>query len=161
MTCIFSVRLKATKFSEYEAIYFPYNLDWRGRVYAIPSFNPQGNDLTKGLLMASIAEPVGKDGIEWLKIHGANCAGVDKVDFGQRKKWVEDNEELILEIARDPLGQPEWIALSAAWRSALNGPVWLNTVSCGSRRYLSRSMDLARVFSTSPRCSKTSGAGVQ
>ena len=104
---------QATKFSEYEAIYFPYNLDWRGRVYAIPSFNPQGNDLTKGLLMASIAEPVGKDGIEWLKIHGANCAGVDKVDFGQRKKWVEDNEELILEIARDPLGQPEWTKMDS------------------------------------------------
>lgn len=104
---------QAEKFAEYEAIYFPYNLDWRGRVYAIPSFNPQGNDLTKGLLMASIAEPVGKDGIEWLKIHGANCAGVDKVDFSQRKQWVEDNQELILEIARDPLGQSEWTKMDS------------------------------------------------
>lgn len=104
---------QAEKFADYEAIYFPYNLDWRGRVYAIPSFNPQGNDMTKGMLMASVAEPVGKDGIEWLKIHGANCAGVDKVDFSQRKKWVEDNEELILEIARDPLGQPEWTKMDS------------------------------------------------
>lgn len=104
---------QAEKFGGYEAIYFPYNLDWRGRVYAIPSFNPQGNDMTKGLLMAAIAEPVGKEGIEWLKIHGANCAGVDKVDFSQRKKWVEDNEALILEIARDPLGQPEWTKMDS------------------------------------------------
>ncbi len=104
---------QAEKFAGYEAIYFPYNLDWRGRVYAIPSFNPQGNDMTKGLLMASIAEPVGKEGIEWLKIHGANCAGVDKVDFDERKRWVEDNEELILEIARDPLGQPEWTKMDS------------------------------------------------
>lgn len=104
---------QADKFAGYEAIYFPYNLDWRGRVYAIPSFNPQGNDMTKGLLMASVAEPVGKDGIEWLKIHGANCAGVDKVDFDMRKRWVEDHEELILEIARDPLGQPEWTKMDS------------------------------------------------
>lgn len=104
---------QAQKFAGYEAIYFPYNLDWRGRVYAIPSFNPQGNDMTKGLLMASIAEPVGKEGIEWLKIHGANCAGVDKVDFDKRKLWVEENEELILEIARNPLGQSEWMKMDS------------------------------------------------
>lgn len=104
---------QAQKFSGYEAIYFPYNLDWRGRVYAIPSFNPQGNDMTKGLLMASIAEPVGKEGIEWLKIHGANCAGVDKVDFDKRKLWVEENEELILEIARNPLGQLDWMKMDS------------------------------------------------
>lgn len=104
---------QAEKFADYEAIYFPYNLDWRGRVYAVPSFNPQGNDMTKGMLMASIAEPVGKDGIEWLKIHGANCAGVDKVDFDERKAWVDANEEMILEIARDPLGQPEWTKMDS------------------------------------------------
>ncbi|WP_443691782.1 DNA-directed RNA polymerase [Pseudomonas sp.] len=104
---------QAAKFADFEALYFPYNLDWRGRVYAIPAFNPQGNDMTKGLLMASKAEPVGLDGIEWLKIHGANCAGVDKVDFGQRKAWVMDNQELILEIARDPLGQPEWTKMDS------------------------------------------------
>ncbi|WP_124340581.1 DNA-directed RNA polymerase [Pseudomonas chlororaphis] len=104
---------QAEKFADYEAIYFPYNLDWRGRVYALPAFNPQGNDMTKGLLMASIAEPVGREGIEWLKIHGANCAGIDKEDFDVRTKWVEDNQELILEIARDPLGQPEWTKMDS------------------------------------------------
>ncbi|MCF7532774.1 DNA-directed RNA polymerase [Pseudomonas petrae] len=104
---------QAEKFAEYEAIYFPYNLDWRGRVYAIPAFNPQGNDMTKGMLMASVAEPVGLEGIEWLKIHGANCAGVDKVDFSKRKAWVIENQELILEIARDPLGQPEWTKMDS------------------------------------------------
>ncbi|KPA96924.1 DNA-directed RNA polymerase [Pseudomonas asplenii] len=99
---------QANKFADYEAIYFPYNLDWRGRVYAIPAFNPQGNDMTKGLLQASVAEPVGTEGIEWLMIHGANCAGVDKVSFAERKQWVLDNEEMILECARDPLGFTEW-----------------------------------------------------
>ncbi|MBM1189374.1 DNA-directed RNA polymerase [Pseudomonas weihenstephanensis] len=104
---------QATKFSAFESIYFPYNLDWRGRVYAIPVFNPQGNDMTKGLLQASIAEPVGEEGIEWLMIHGANCAGVDKVAFDQRKQWVKDNEELILGCAADPLNNTEWTSMDS------------------------------------------------
>ena len=104
---------QANKFAGFEAIYFPYNMDWRGRVYAIPSFNPQGNDMTKGLLQAAQGEPVGLEGIEWLKIHGANTAGVDKVPFNQRKQWVLDNEELILDIARNPLNNTEWMQMDS------------------------------------------------
>lgn len=103
----------ARKFADFEAIYFPHNLDWRGRVYALPSFSPQGNDLTKGLLQASKGEPVGLDGIEWLMIHGANTAGVDKVPFDERKQWVRDNEECILGCARDPLQNTEWMSMDS------------------------------------------------
>lgn len=104
---------QANKFKDFEAIYFPYNLDWRGRVYAIPSFNPQSNDMTKGVLQAAKGEPVGAEGIEWLMIHGANTAGVDKVTFEERKQWVLDNESLILAIAADPLGVTEWMAMDS------------------------------------------------
>lgn len=100
---------QANKFKDYEAIWFPYNMDWRGRVYAIPAFNPQGNDMTKGLLMAAQGEPIGAEGRKWLAIHGANTAGVDKVSFDDRLQWVKDNEELILETARDPLGCTWWM----------------------------------------------------
>lgn len=100
---------QANKFAGYEAIWFPYNLDWRGRVYAIPAFNPQGNDMTKGLLLASKGEPIGPEGRKWLAIHGANTAGVDKVSFTERLQWVEDNKEMILECARDPLGCTWWM----------------------------------------------------
>ncbi|WYW04210.1 RNA polymerase [Pseudomonas phage vB_PpuP-Kallioja] len=104
---------QANKFSEYEAIYFPYNLDWRGRVYAVPAFNPQSNDMTKGILQAAKGEPVGEEGIEWLMIHGANTAGVDKVPFPERKQWVRDNEELILAIAASPLNVTEWMGMDS------------------------------------------------
>lgn len=100
---------QANKFSGYEAIWFPYNLDWRGRVYAIPAFNPQGNDMTKGLLLAAEAAPIGAEGRKWLAIHGANTAGVDKVSFNERLKWVADNEAMILEVAKDPLGCTWWM----------------------------------------------------
>lgn len=104
---------QANKFAGYDAIYFPYNLDWRGRVYAIPAFNPQSNDMTKGILMAAEGEPIGDEGIEWLMIHGANTAGVDKVPFPERKQWVRDNEQLILACANDPLNNTDWMQMDS------------------------------------------------
>ncbi|MDU3350150.1 MAG: DNA-directed RNA polymerase, partial [Clostridium sp.] len=99
---------QANKFSQFKAIWFPMNLDWRGRVYAIPMFNPQGNDMTKGLLTMAKGKPIGLDGFYWLKIHGANTAGVDKVPFPERIKFIEDNHENILACATDPLGNTWW-----------------------------------------------------
>lgn len=104
---------QANKFADFDAIYFPYNLDWRGRVYAIPSFNPQSNDMTKGVLQAAKGEPIGAEGIEWLMIHGANTAGVDKVTFDERKQWVLDNEGLILAIAASPLDVTDWMGMDS------------------------------------------------
>ncbi|CDM21594.1 predicted RNA polymerase [Citrobacter phage CR8] len=94
---------QANKFNQFKAIWFPYNMDWRGRVYAVPMFNPQGNDLQKGLLTLAVGKPIGKEGFKWLKIHGANCAGADKVTFDERIQWVEDNVENILKTAENPM----------------------------------------------------------
>lgn len=99
---------QANKFNQFKRIWFPYNMDWRGRVYAVSMFNPQGNDMTKGLLTLADGKPIGQEGFYWLKIHGANCAGVDKVPFPERIKWVEDNVEHILASAKDPLGYTWW-----------------------------------------------------
>ncbi|QEQ94747.1 putative RNA polymerase [Erwinia phage pEp_SNUABM_10] len=99
---------QANKFAQFKAFWFPYNMDWRGRVYAIPAFNPQGNDMAKGLMTLAKGKPVGEEGLYWLKIHGANCAGVDKVPFPERIKFIEDNHENILASAADPLNNTWW-----------------------------------------------------
>lgn len=99
---------QANKFSQFKAIWFPYNMDWRGRVYAVPMFNPQGNDIQKGLLTLAVGKPIGADGFKWLKVHGANCAGVDKVTFEERIKWVEDNHDNIMAAAKAPMDSIEW-----------------------------------------------------
>lgn len=104
---------QAIKFSKYDKIYFPMNLDWRGRVYAIPYFNPQGNDVSKGLLTFAERKPIGEKGFYWLKIHGANTAGVDKVDFNERIKFIEDNHNEIIKIANDPLSNLWWTELDS------------------------------------------------
>ena len=99
---------QANKFSQFKAIWFPYNMDWRGRVYAVPMFNPQGNDMQKGLLTLAVGKPIGADGFKWLKVHGANCAGIDKVTFEERIKWVEDNHDNIMAAAKAPMDSIEW-----------------------------------------------------
>ena len=99
---------QAEKFAQYERIWFPYNLDFRGRVYAIPAFSPQGTDLTKGLLLLADASPMGTEGEYWLRMHLANTAGLDKEPMDVRQKWTYDNEELILETAKNPLDSLWW-----------------------------------------------------
>lgn len=99
----------AQEFKDYDRIYFPCNMDFRGRVYPIPSFSFQGDDLNKALIEFADA-PACKDyeDIKWLAVHGANLAGVDKVSYEDRIKWVYDNEYHILKSAANPIGYQWW-----------------------------------------------------
>lgn len=100
----------AKEFQKYDAIYFPHQLDFRGRIYPIPQdLNPQGNDLAKGLLHFAEGDPLDNElAVRWFEIHGANCYGVDKVTFTDRRGWVEQNAENIFRSADDPLGFQWW-----------------------------------------------------
>lgn len=99
----------ADTYAEFEAIYFPYQLDFRGRIYAIPSFNPQGNDVTKGLLHFADGKAI-EDGVAagWLAIHGANVYGFDKASLEDRIGWVEENADAIYACAADPVVNRFW-----------------------------------------------------
>lgn len=99
----------AKEFQKYSRIYFPWNMDFRGRMYPIPSFSPQGDDLNRGLLLfADPPECNSMEDIDWMMVQGANCAGVDKVSYEDRRQWVIDNEEHILKSAEDPIGYLWW-----------------------------------------------------
>ena len=105
----------ATKYSLFPAIYFPYNLDFRGRMYAACSFNPQGPDLMKGLLHFAEGKPLTEDSSTWLAIHLANCADAkteagktSKLPLADRVAWVYDNEERIIATAQDPFEDLWW-----------------------------------------------------
>lgn len=94
-----------------QTFHYPYNLDFRGRVYPIPAFLcPQGTTMAKAMLDFKEAKPISsKDGsADWLAIHGANVWGLDKKSFSERINWVHDNQELIKDIAKDPLGCTTW-----------------------------------------------------
>ena len=81
----------AEKFSGSKAIYFPHQMNFRGRVYAVPMFlHPQGCDLSKGLLKFSEGKPIDDArALGWLMIQGANSFGYDKCSFEDRVAWVE------------------------------------------------------------------------
>lgn len=100
----------ATRMAQFEAFYFAYNLDWRGRTYAMgATLNPQGDDLAKGLLQFTKGVPLGDGGTFWLAVHGANCYGVDKVSFDDRVQWVVDHTPEIIASAIDPLVYTFWL----------------------------------------------------
>ncbi len=98
----------ARRYEKFRKIYFPYQLDFRGRIYAVPHLNPQGSDYQKALLRFANGKPLGSEGWKWLAIHGANVAGYDKASFEDRVNWVQDNEDEILSIAADPYNNRGW-----------------------------------------------------
>lgn len=122
----------AEEFVGYDAIYFPYQLDFRGRVYPIPQgLNPQGNDLAKGLLHFSEGDRLDTtSSIQWFKVHGANTFGVDKVSMDERMAWVDANAEHIIRSAEDPLNYQWWTEADSpfcflAWAFEFND--WLQS----------------------------------
>lgn len=98
----------AKRYAKYEEIYFPYQLDFRGRIYAVPQLNPQGCDYQKALIRFANGKPLGSEGWKWLAIHGANVAGNDKVSLEDRVNWIMDHEEEILAIAENPYDNRGW-----------------------------------------------------
>ncbi|GGX90970.1 DNA-directed RNA polymerase [Litchfieldella qijiaojingensis] len=100
----------AEQFSDEDRVYFPHQLDFRGRAYAVPMFlNPQGSDLAKGLLEFADGVPINdEEARAWLAVHGANVYGYDKDSLEGRVEWVEENEQEILASANDPFNNRMW-----------------------------------------------------
>lgn len=106
----------AERFATEEEIFFPFTLDFRGRIYAqVPFLNPQGNDLAKGLLTFAHGKPLGDTGAYWLAVHGANVYGYDKATLDDRNDWVEEHQREILECAADPLATTFWMDADSPW----------------------------------------------
>ena len=96
----------AHDYKDRERFYFPYQLDFRSRVYAIPMFlNPQGVDYAKSLLTFADGQRIGDsdDAPQWLAIHIANCYGLDKETIKDRVEWVNESHEALVAIAEDPM----------------------------------------------------------
>ena len=99
LRCDTEIKLKiAEDFQNYPELFFPHNMDFRGRAYPLhPHLNHMGSDMCRGLLRFANSRPLGENGIGWLKIHLGNLygGGVDKLSLEERKKWAEDNMDLI------------------------------------------------------------------
>ena len=107
----------ATRYKDEEAFYYPYQLDFRGRIYAVPAYlNPQGTGLAKALLQFAEGKALGSmAAVKWLAIHGSNCFGNDKVSLDARYSWVIQHQEDIRLCAEDPYGNRWWTEADDPW----------------------------------------------
>jgi DNA-directed RNA polymerase len=88
---------------EGKPFWFTYSCDFRGRVYCnSPRLSPQGPDHIKGLIEFNSGKPLGREGVRWLAINGANKYGYDKVDYNDRVRWVMDQRDAIRSFVGDP-----------------------------------------------------------
>ncbi|MCJ8158649.1 DNA-directed RNA polymerase [Sphingomonas sp. LaA6.9] len=125
----------ARKLADFPAIYFPHDLDWRGRVYPIPQAgpHPQAGDTGRSLLEFSQGKALGANGARWLAIHVANVFGIDKVSFDDRIEWVDANTAAILDSAKDPLdGQRFWTRADKPWAALAACFEWAGYVEQGA-----------------------------
>lgn len=108
----------AQDYSQYDKFWYVWYADFRGRLYtATAVFSPQGPDIAKGLLLFGNGMKLGKEGLAWLKIHGANRYGYDKVGFAERIKWVDERHDSFIRAAADPLSHRDvWANADKPWQ---------------------------------------------
>jgi DNA-directed RNA polymerase len=108
----------AEQFADEPVIYFPCQLDFRGRAYPLPSgLSPQGSDMARGLLTFAEGQAI-TDGIAagWLAIHGANCLGFDKAPLPDRISYIEAMNDEIEAIAEAPFQNTSWTRADAPFQ---------------------------------------------
>lgn len=120
-------------------MFFPSNVDFRGRVYQIPSFlNYQGPDHCRGLLKFHRGVKIKSEGdLKWLAIHGANSFGYDKVTFAKRIEWAHNYTAEAIRIANDPYSNREWADSDSPWQFLAWCKEWAAYHSKDSKNFLS------------------------
>jgi DNA-directed RNA polymerase len=101
----------AALLADHERFWTAINMDWRGRVYGVPIFNLQREDCVRALFLFADGEPIGEEGLYWLKVHLANCGDDNKISkqpFDERVAWVDGNLSQIVAVASDPLSELWW-----------------------------------------------------
>lgn len=90
-------------------IYFPNNMDFRGRMYPMPGrLNHTGSDPFRATLEFAEPKPLGATGLYWLKVHLANKMGQTKISFADRVRWVDDHITDVVQSAESPLSGDRW-----------------------------------------------------
>lgn len=92
-----------------DAIYYPQNLDFRGRVYPCTSFLSHHNeDLMRALLTFWEAKPLGPNGYDWIQYQLANIYLGSSISMEELRAFVEKNRADILESATSPFSSGSW-----------------------------------------------------
>lgn len=109
----------AERMASEEVLYFPMQLDFRGRYYYRPPFlHPQANDIGRSLLQFANGKPITSEAeADWLRVHGANMYGHNKLSWQARVDWVHEHQLDIEEAGRDPWLTPSfWTEADEPWQ---------------------------------------------
>lgn len=107
----------AERFADEPRFWCPHLLDFRGRFYARPLYlNHNEDDTRRGLIEFANRVTPGPEGERALRIHAANCYGVDKVSFDARIEWVETHAGEIERCVRDPIAEEFWQHAENPWQ---------------------------------------------
>lgn len=117
--CFQNFQLEIAKAVVNETLYFPHNMDFRGRAYPIPPYlNHMGADNARGVLVFNEGKELGVAGLRWLKIHLANVAGYDKASLQEREDYTMEHLDDIYDSVRNPLdGRRWWLKSDDAWQT--------------------------------------------
>lgn len=135
----------ANEYSLHGKFWYVWYADFRGRLYtATASFSPQGPDLAKGTIRLANGKALGERGWFWLRVHGANRYGYDKVSYEDRVQWVDTNREKFLAAANDPLSHRDvWATADKpyqflAWLFEYRDCYAHMDLGCGPESFVSR-----------------------
>ncbi len=127
------IKSLANRFKDEPVIYFPCQLDFRGRAYYRPvHLNPQGCDLAKSLLVFANKKPLGERGAYWLAVHVANTFGYDKCSMNERAQWTHEHSEEIQSYANDPVSNRGWTEADKPWQFLAACVEWTGYCTDGS-----------------------------
>ncbi|XP_053210722.1 DNA-directed RNA polymerase, mitochondrial-like [Panonychus citri] len=103
-------KLSIANFLRERIFWFPYNIDFRGRVYTCPPhLTHLGNDISRSLLLFAKGKPLGPKGLDWLKIHLINLTGLKKRETIQtRLDYCNEIMDEVIDSADNPLTGRKW-----------------------------------------------------
>ncbi|KAL5483992.1 hypothetical protein EMCRGX_G020417 [Ephydatia muelleri] len=93
-----------------DVFWLPHNLDFRGRAYPVPPHVTHlSSDVGRALLKFGVGYPLGKKGLDWLKIHIINLhGGLKKAPLQKRLEHANEMLPAILESADRPMDGKQW-----------------------------------------------------
>lgn len=112
-----------------DRFYMPLNIDFRGRINPIPHFNFTREDYVRALFLFADGEPIGVEGLEWLKAHVAARADGNawsrikkpsELNSEKRIGWAEENLPFLRQIGESVVRRGD--AKDIGWALTMDEP---------------------------------------
>ncbi|TKR67225.1 hypothetical protein L596_023410 [Steinernema carpocapsae] len=135
MWCWLMYRLVLAEHFADDVLFFPHNMDFRGRVYPIsPYLSHMGDDINRAMLKFAKGKPLGDAGLDWLKLHCVNLTGkLKRESIATRMLHAEEVLPEIMRSAENPLdGKQWWMDSDDPWQTLAACMELRDAISCGN-----------------------------